>query len=455
VPARRRTGASLGLCALVACAGGLGPGANEPGGAVALPTRYDPDRRDYASFALAHPGLPEPSYLPFMVHRFERPGGLGDVLVLCRWERDQMPIRVYVDPPAFDPSVTDEFTPIRPEAYDRSVDQALAVWEDALEGLVAFERVADPERARLRIRLIGREAPVPDGGRRVLGAAEKLAGACRALGWDPEAERLRVRFDMPEVVVHLADDAGPLPPAIVRRLVVHELGHALGMRGHSPSPGDVMYAELSDARRREELSIQDVNSFVALYSVPNGAHFVDAPPPGAPPPRPPPGPPSGGPDVARSPFVDVRFGYEISVPATWVRLEEPHGVFFSDGPTWDHDASLRIFVWPAETLEDFVACCTRELLAGAWYRRSGEAVVNGRRAWQLAVEDAAGERARELLLVELGDERVMMIVSECPVGWEAAWRPWFDASIGSLEIWEDNRRRGLLGGGDEASEGVR
>jgi len=301
---------------------------------------------------------------------------------------------------------------------------------------VTFERVDDPEAARLRVTLVGREAPVADAGRRRLGAAEKLAGACRTRGWDPEAERLRVRFDMPEVEVHLADATGLLPPAIVHRLVVHELGHALGMRGHSPSPGDVMYAELSSARRRDELSIQDVNSFVALYSVPNGAHFVDAPPPGGPPPRSPPTPPGGGPDVAKSPYVGVRQGFEISVPVSWVRIEEPHGVFFSDGPTWDHDASLRIFVWPADTVEDFLACCTRDLLAGAWYRESAALVVGGRRARSLVVEDPAGERVREILFVELGDGRVMMVVCESPVGFAKAWRPWFDEMLGTLEVWE-------------------
>jgi len=59
----RRACVVLGACALLAgCGGTLGPGA-EPAeeGAVALPTRYDPDRRDYASFALAIPVCPSPT----------------------------------------------------------------------------------------------------------------------------------------------------------------------------------------------------------------------------------------------------------------------------------------------------------------------------------------------------------------------------------------------------------
>jgi len=447
VPGGPARAAPVLVWALLVCGvGGCLTGAGDPHGEAILPTGYDPDRRDYASFALANPGLPEPNSLPFMVHRFARPGGLGDALILCRWDQEQMPLRVAVSPPDLGAAPVDEFAPVvEPEAYVRAVDQALVVWQDALEGLVTFERVAAGEPADLRIRLEAREAPEVVHGR-LLGVTW-LGGACRASGWDPEAERLRVRLDTVDLVVHVADAAGLLPPVFVRRTLVHELGHALGMAGHSPSPGDLMYPALDDARRRDELSIQDVNSFSALYSVPNGAHFVDALEPGAPaPPRPPPVPPGGGPGVLKAPWVDVRFGYEISVPASWVRIEEPHGVFFSDGPTWDHDASLRIFVWPATSVEDFVSCCTGDWLAGAWYRHSADVVVNGRRAWQLAVEDAAGERSRDILFVELGDDRVMMIVAESPVGYEAAWRPWFDACLGSLEIWESNRRRGLLGG---------
>lgn len=434
----------LAVCAL-GCATGRESERKPPAGERALPQRYQPDRRDYATFAAAHVALPEPNYLPFMVHRFGRPGGLGDVLVTCRFDPGQMPIRVFVEPPVFDPSVQNEFVPVRAESYIEAVDQALEIWEEALDGLVRFERVERRAEGRLRVELIGREAPLLDDGRQRLGTAEKLVDACRTDGWDPEADRLRVRFDLPELVVHLADGTGLLPPTIVRRLVVHELGHALGMRGHSPSPGDVMYPELSDAPGRDELSTQDVNSFVALYSVPNGAHFVDAPQSGERAPRTPPVPPSGGPRVEKAPYVDVRHGFELSVPQSWIRIEEPHGVFFSDGPTWDHDASIRIFVWPSRSVEEFFDCCTRELLAGVWYRDSESLVVDGHRASRLLFEDAAGERATDLLIIELDDRRVMMILCESPIGFEDDWQPWFSESLSTLEVWDDTHRRNLLG----------
>jgi hypothetical protein len=395
---------------------------------------YHPDRRDYASFLVAFPDLLEPNYLPFMAHRFERASAQGDALIFCRWSQSQMPIAVHVNLPVLDESVLDEFLPVRPEAYVQASIDALAIWERDLDGLVRFVRVETPEQAVLQIRLVGERAPVPVPNRQRLGAAERLVDACRSLGWDPDADRMRVRFELPELVIHLADEAGFLPTSIVRRLVLHELGHALGMRGHSPSPGDVMFPRLGDATGREALSVQDVNSFIALYELPQGAHFGDVPPDG-PSPRPAPEPPSGGTQVDMAPYVDARRGFEISVPASWVHIEEPQGVFFSDGPSWDHAVSLRLFVWPAPTIERFMACCAGGLLQGAWFRQSAWIVVGGRRTLQLRLEDAAGERAIEWLVVELGDGRVMMIATESPVGYEAAWRPWFQTCLASLEIW--------------------
>jgi hypothetical protein len=408
----------------------VGPSPGEP----PVVSAYHPDRRDYSSFRLAFPGLLEPNYLPFMVHRFARDTAQGDALIFCRWSEDQMPISVYLNEPVFDESVLDEFIPVRPHAYVQAGVDALQIWERDLDGLIRFQRVDSPEQAKLQIRLLGERAPVPVPDRQRLGAAEKLVDACRSLGWDPDADRMRVRFDLPELVVHLADESGPLPPSIVRRLVLHELGHGLGMRGHSPSPGDVMYPRLGDAPGPEELSVQDVNSFIALYELPQGARYGDVPPDG-PSPRPAPAPPSGGPRVDTAPYVDARRGFEIEVPASWVRIEEPQGVFFSDGPSWDHTVSLRLFVWPAPTIERFMVCCAGDMLEGTWFRQSAWIVVGGRRTLQLRFEDAAGERAIEWLVVELGDGRVILIATESPVGYEAAWRPWFQTFLASLEIW--------------------
>jgi hypothetical protein len=402
---------------------------------------YEPDRRDYASFREAYPDeLIEPNYLPFMVHRFARGTAAGDAAIFCRWSAEQMPIRVYIPPPTISPELEDEFLPVNPEAYVVAAADALEVWEEALEGLVRFERVDSAEEAMLTLRLVGEPAPVPVAGMQRLGFAEQLVDACRAQGWDPDAERMRVAFSLSELVVHLGDDRGPLSPRFVHRLAVHELGHALGMRGHSPSPGDVMYARLLDPPGREQLSLLDVNSFLSLYRLPSGAHLVDVPPEGRPP-RPPPAPPTGPPDLAMSPYADARHGFEIQVPRHWMRIEEPHGVFFSDGPSWDYDASLRVFVWPSPGIEDFLECCARPLLSAGQLRGQSDRLVAGRPALQLQVDTAGDELVQAYLFLEIPGPRVMLIAWESPRAYTDAWAPWLEACLGTLEIWDEGASR--------------
>lgn len=401
---------------------------------------YAPDRRDYATFRAGHAGLVEPNYLPFMVHRFAGQDAAGDALIFCRWAEDQMPIAVYVEPPELGPDVQDEFDPRDPGTFAEAAAEALVMWERELEGLVRFRRVDAPEQAVLHLRVLGEVAPIPVPGKQILGSAETLLDACRSRGWGRDVDRMRIEFALPELRLYVADESGLLPPDVVRRMAIHELGHALGMRGHSPSPGDVMFPVLGNRRGPEQLSMQDVNSFLSLYGMPAGAHFGDVPP-GAPAPRPPPAPPSGAPVLSMAPHVDSHRGYELRVPAGWLRIEEHHGLFAANGPSWDYDASLRIFVWPAPTIEHFLKCCSRGLLADTWFRHRAWTVVKGRRALKLLVEDPTGQWAQEYQFVELDGERVMMIAAESPVAYEVAWRPWFRASINSIEIWEAQGRR--------------
>ncbi len=421
------------------CAGGEGRalqplGGRGAGSAASRP--YIPDRRDYAAFREANPDrLLEPNYLPFMVHRFSLDEVQGDALVLCRYQAEQMPIRVFVVAPTLGPDVQDEWNPVPAERYVRSAERALAVWEGELEGLVDFEPAPSIDRADLVLRLIGERAPELSPGRQTLGRAEALDDACVARGWDDDAERLDVRFEMPEVALYVVDESGPLPPRFVFRVALHELGHALGMRGHSPSPGDVMHPILADRSGPDELSIQDVNSFVSLYRVESGAHFVNVGA-GEPAPRPPPAPPSGAPVLALAPHVDARRGFEIHLPAGWLKIEEPNGIFAANGPSWDHDASIRVFIWPSPAIEDFLACCAGQMLAGSFMRRRGETALAGRRTLWMEVEDASGSLAQTYRFAEIPGDRVMMLVSESPAGHHRAWQPWFQESIGSLRLWD-------------------
>ena len=59
----------------------------------------------------------------------------------------------------------------------------------------------------------------------------------------------------------------------VYETVLHEMGHALGIGGHSPDPADIMYAQAS-ATASAGLSERDRATLAELYARPIGSRIV-------------------------------------------------------------------------------------------------------------------------------------------------------------------------------------
>ena len=127
-------------------------------------------------------------------------------------------------------------------------------------------------------------------------------------------------------------------------------------------------------------------------------------------------------------------GFSIRLPERWIHVEGEHGVFAANGPIWDHDVSLEIFLWPYPTVDAFLERFGRSLFAGTWRRSSGPVEIAGRPGIAVSVEDPSGEIALDFFFLELGDGRVMVILASYPEEVAAQWRPWFQASLDTLEI---------------------
>jgi len=188
---------------------------------------------------------------------FALPIGSG---VVYRWASGST-VRVYVDPTG---------DPARTVLLERAVDGAIAAWSGVLEEAdVVVRRVESLVEAEVLVRWADSPLPVATDGcePKVLGRAATtfcptadyatlerfpILGA----GEDVESAVRMIVTVLPEEAVG---------ERRVRQLVTHEFGHVLGIGGHSPDPGDLMWdGPLAPDRPTES----DLATLRRLYATP-------------------------------------------------------------------------------------------------------------------------------------------------------------------------------------------
>ena len=395
---------------------------------------FHPTRFDYGEFRGPRSAdeIREPNYLPFLGQRFALRDKQQDVIVLCRWDVTRFPLTVYVQPPDLDPALKDEFDASKePNAFTEAAWRALESWEHSLGGVVSFRRVRSDEDADLRIVLVGQVGPAPEEGVQVLGTTP-MHDACKVNGRSLWTDRLDVEFEVPEIRIYVADDHGLLPAVQVERNVLHEIGHALGMHGHSPIPADLMFAVARD-RRVEQLSTEDVNTFRALYRLPNGTIYATLPR-GGEVPRPPAQAPAGPVQLAPDLYQDTRLGFSLRPGLGWNLVPSPRGVVAIDGVAWDYEASFQIVVRSYPTIATYLARHANAHVRGGKIVQQGPLDVRGRRAHWMRVAPLESEMLEDHIFLESGDGRVVIVIMEAPMSLRQDFGPWFDAMLGSLEV---------------------
>ena len=190
----------------------------------------------------------EDTYLRWIAHPVP-----GNENVLLRWPRRKLPLRIHLPRPS-----AELFSD--PEAVHDSVRDGVLDWEGVVEpGVPSFTFTDDPG-----------DADIP-----IVWAAEPDASwfiAHCVYDIQPFARRFGVARILVTARWHDDEEADL---HVIYATVLHEMGHALGLTGHSPHPEDIMYAKI-ERGRTAGLSPRDRRTLAALYTRPIGTRITGA-----------------------------------------------------------------------------------------------------------------------------------------------------------------------------------
>lgn len=172
---------------------------------------------------------------------------LSSVFKTNKWQFGSMPLKAYIQPNSKLRSFHSDFEALAKNSMDQ--------WCQATSGAVSYKLVDKPESANLLWTYTDNE--------------DECAAVCE-LGLDGATDlKVRAIDDKPELatIAVLVKDK-PIGPfrsrQVLAKICLHEMGHALGMNGHSPNAYDVMYTS-GNADGKLTLSERDKNTIKKLY----------------------------------------------------------------------------------------------------------------------------------------------------------------------------------------------
>lgn len=164
-----------------------------------------------------------------------------------RWADSRMPLKVYIEKT---PADLEGYK----ESYTNSLKQSFYDWSKAASNRVRFSFV--PNERTADIRCYWTNDP-------------------RYLGGGAEAGETRMKslghvMASADVYLRTKESAGDFPytDTAVKATCLHEVGHALGIVGHSLSVSDIMFFSTPFTEGERQLSDRDRNTLVRLYSQP-------------------------------------------------------------------------------------------------------------------------------------------------------------------------------------------
>lgn len=163
------------------------------------------------------------------------------------WPLNQMPLRVYIE--------DGTGTPGYQEMYQDYIRRAFNEWQMTSNGTLTWLEVNSPQQANIICSWTGEARPKGNG----VEAGETQTTIQRS-PFFPNG-----RIIAAHVVVLTCLFGRPFSNADLYKTCLHEIGHALGLQGHSSTASDIMYPVLN-ANQTPYLKDRDRNTIMALYS---------------------------------------------------------------------------------------------------------------------------------------------------------------------------------------------
>ncbi len=166
---------------------------------------------------------------------------------VLKWKHNRMPLRVYME----------SGTGVQgfQEQYAALLKQSFEDWAKASNGLVSFNFVSSPGEADIKCSW----SSDPTKFKNIAEAGETQFVSSKNGILNGSIKLLTVPL-MKEV---------PLTDNRMRTFCLHEVGHALGMAGHTTNPKDTMFFSMSVTDEWHDLTSRDANTLVRLYSLPD------------------------------------------------------------------------------------------------------------------------------------------------------------------------------------------
>lgn len=161
-----------------------------------------------------------------------------------KWPDSRLPIKVHIASGSRVPGYKSEFQGIMNDAFK--------TWGTASGDRVKFEYVTKPEGADIDCIWTNDFSQV----------SSPSEGGEAQVTWSSKG------IEHVKVVILTADPTpdSPLTQNQVQAVCLHEIGHAIGLIGHSPKPNDIMFCSMPSADTKVALSPRDVGTIRHLYA---------------------------------------------------------------------------------------------------------------------------------------------------------------------------------------------